>query len=69
MDAAARQWHSRDHTYRFPRAMRPIIAALAHGTPLTIQDIVSSAGEELDEGAVRVLVAMLVRLDLAAIVM
>jgi len=36
---------------------------------LPIQDIVSSAGEELDEGAVRVLVAMLVRLDLATIVM
>ena len=68
VDAAARQWHSRGHTYRFPRAMRSIIAALADGTPLTIQDIVTSAGEELDEGAVRVLVAMLVRLDLAAIV-
>ena len=51
LDAAARQWHSRDHTYRFPRAMRPIIAALADGTPLTIQDIVTSAEEELDEGS------------------
>ena len=69
VDAAARQWHSRGHTYRFPRAMRSIIAALADGTPLTLQDIVTSAGEELDEGAVRVLVAMLVRLDLATIVM
>ena len=69
VDAAARQWHSRGHTYRFPRAMRSIIAALADGTPRTIQDIVTSAGEELDEGAVRVLVAMLVRLDLATIVM
>ena len=69
VDAAARQWHSRGHTYRFPRAMRSIIAALADGTPRTIQDIVTSAGGELDEGAVRVLVAMLVRLDLAAIVL
>ena len=69
VDATSRQWHSRGHTYRFPRAMRSIIAALADGTPLAIRDVVASAGEELDEGAVRVLVAMLVRLDLATIVM
>jgi hypothetical protein len=69
VDASTRQWHSQGHTYRFPRAMRSIIAALVGGTPLTIQDVLGSVGEELDEGAVRVLVAMLVRLDLAAIVM
>jgi len=48
--------------------MPSIIAALADGTPRTIQEVSDVAGGELDEGAVRVLVAMLVRLDLAAIV-
>ena len=67
-ESAPKEWRSRGHRYRFPRAMRSIVEALADGTPRTIQAVVEAAGGEQDEGAVRVLVAMLVRLDLASIV-
>ena len=66
-DAATGEWQSRGYRYRLPRAMRAIIEALADGRPRAVQDVVEVVGEKLDEGAVRVLVAMLVRLDLAAI--
>jgi hypothetical protein len=66
-DSTTSQWQSRHRSYRFPRAMRAIVEALADGTPRTVQDLVDGAGGALDEGAVRVLAAMLVRLDLATI--
>ena len=67
-DGAPNQWQSRGRTYRFPRAMPSIIAAMADGTPRTIQEIAELAGEALDAAAVRVLVAMLVRLGLATVI-
>jgi hypothetical protein len=66
-NAATSEWQGRGHGYRFPRAMRAIIEALADGRPRAVQDVVEIAAGSLDEEAVRVLVAMLVRLDLAVI--
>jgi hypothetical protein len=64
---ASSDWQSRGHRYRFPRAMRAILEALGDGRPRAVQDVVELAGGTVDEGAVRVLIAMLVRLDLAVI--
>jgi len=53
--------------YRFPQSMRAIIEPLRHGAPMQIGQLTDAVGGELDEGAVRLLVGMLLKHGLVAI--
>ena len=58
--AGAVELRSSGRRYRFPQSMRAIIEPLQNGAPMPIGHLRPSA-EELDEGAVRLLVGMLLR--------
>jgi ribosomal protein L16 Arg81 hydroxylase len=52
---------------RFPRSMQLIIEQFDDGAPLPISRLIEAVDGQLDEGMVRVLVAMLVKQDLVAV--
>jgi ribosomal protein L16 Arg81 hydroxylase len=66
-DAASVELRCRGRRYRFPRGMRWIVEHLDERAPLPIDGLIASVAGRLDEDAVRLLVAMLVREGLVAI--
>jgi ribosomal protein L16 Arg81 hydroxylase len=53
---------------RFPRAMKPVLEHLSDGSPAPLNELIDGLAGQLDEGAVRLLLAMLVKQNLVAIV-
>jgi hypothetical protein len=56
-----------NRSYRFPRSMKRIVENVNLTAPVSMRDLVNAVAPELDEDAVRLLVAMLVKADLVAI--
>jgi ribosomal protein L16 Arg81 hydroxylase len=53
---------------RFPHAMQCLLDQLADGAPLTMRRLVEALAGRLDEGTVRLLLAMLVKQNLVAVI-
>jgi ribosomal protein L16 Arg81 hydroxylase len=66
-DAAQVALVHRGRTYRFPRGMQWIVDQFVNGTPLAMSQLIEGAAGRLDEEAVRLLVAMLVKQNLVTI--
>jgi hypothetical protein len=66
-DAGSVELRCGGRRYRFPRSMQWIIEQLHEGTPLPVTRLIEAVAGRLDEGTVRVLLAMLVKEDLVAI--
>jgi hypothetical protein len=58
-------WRSR--RYRFPRSMRWIVEVLSATDPVGMPDLLERLAGRLDEAAVRILLAMLVKNGIAAV--
>jgi hypothetical protein len=65
--AGAVELRASGRRYRFPQSMRAIIEPLQNGAPMPIAQLAEAVGGELDEGAVRMLVGMLLKHGLVAI--
>jgi ribosomal protein L16 Arg81 hydroxylase len=66
-DAGAIEVRCGGRRYRFPRSMQWITEQLDEGTPLPVTRLIEAVAGRLDEGTVRVLLAMLVKEGLVAI--
>jgi hypothetical protein len=66
-DATSIEVQCGNHSYRFPRAMLRIVEQLDQTAPVSMRDLVDGLAPDLDEEAVRLLVAMLVKSDLVAL--
>jgi len=66
-DSASMELRCGNQAYRFPRIMEQIIERIDQATPVSMRDLVDALAGDLDEEAIRLLVAMLVKADLVAV--